>query len=101
VNGVNNPCPCGFRVPTWTEFKIERYSWSSMDAAGAFNSPLKLPLAGWREFSIGMLMQSGAVGVYWSSDGNILSGIHIIDNSGIIVTLAERARGYSVRCIKD
>lgn len=45
VNGVNNPWPVGYRLPTEAEWEAEEQTWSSSDAAGAFASPLKLPVA--------------------------------------------------------
>ncbi|MDZ7738238.1 MAG: hypothetical protein U5K32_04025 [Bacteroidales bacterium] len=42
--------------------KPERTSWSSNDAAGAYASPLKLPLAGDRYTSDGSLFNVGSYG---------------------------------------
>ncbi len=102
VNGVNNPCPAGFRLPTAAEFDQERLSWSSLDAAGAFASPLKLVTAGARIYSNGSLVGMNATGFYWSStdDGNSPSGLYF-DSSSASGLNSYYGHGFSVRCIKD
>jgi uncharacterized protein (TIGR02145 family) len=102
VNGTNNPCPMGYRVPTEAEWNAERQSWSSQNSTGAFASPLKLPLASYRDFGSGSLLPGGTVGYYWSSSvsGTGASHLYII-SSDAGQGIYTRADGYSVRCIRD
>ena len=102
VNGVSNPCPLGYRIPTYTELDAERVSWSANNLIGAFESPLKLPLAGNRNYSDGELRTVSLDGSYWSSniDGINSQGLYFI-NVNALVYNHNRAYGFSVRCIKD
>ncbi|MCF8331581.1 MAG: fibrobacter succinogenes major paralogous domain-containing protein [Bacteroidales bacterium] len=102
VSGTNNPCPSGYRLPTEAEWETERQSWSSNDAAGAFASPLKLPVAGYRYRSSGSFLYVGSVGYYRSStvDGIQVYLLHIFSNDAYMRN-DYRAHGFSVRCLKD
>lgn len=99
VNGVNNPCPLGYRLPTEVEWNAELSSWTPKNADGAFASPLKLTIAGSRELIIN---NTGISGSYWSStisgDGSRYLNF---SNTGSFVLTHNRVYGGSVRCIKD
>jgi hypothetical protein len=103
VNGVNNPCPGNYRLPTEAELDTEETSWNSNNAFGAFSSPLKWTRAGYRYFGSGSLDYVGATGRYWSSSLYSTFSRFLTFNStapnGMID--ANRADGDSVRCIKD
>jgi uncharacterized protein (TIGR02145 family) len=102
VNGVNNPCPVGYRLPTEADWNAERASWSSQNSVGAFNSPLKLPRAGTRHYSSVSLFDVGSVGSYWSSSVSGTSASFLYFDSSLAgMGSVDRANGYSVRCIKD
>ena len=100
VNGINNPCPMGYRLPTENEFISERATWGSYDQLGAFNSPLKLPDAGMRTYLKGELSDYSSG--YWSSTTiHTQSRYLLFENQNAFVGWTQRANGFSVRCIKD
>ncbi|MEN9975863.1 MAG: hypothetical protein RIR36_23 [Bacteroidota bacterium] len=105
ANGINNPCPWGYRLPTATEWEAERQSWTSNDANGAFASPLKLPLAGYRHSQLDIGIASGTeYGYYWSStvNGNESKVLAFsVYDSNANISNQGRSYGSSVRCIKN
>lgn len=102
VNGINNPCPLGFRIPTEEEFEAERLSWTSNDAAGAFGSPLKLTLAGARSRMTGALGNIGTfVGYRTSAINGSQTRLMGISLSIAMMGDRDKADGNCVRCILD
>jgi uncharacterized protein (TIGR02145 family) len=102
IYGINNPCPSGFRLPTEVEFEAEIECWTSIDAEGAFDSPLKLPLAGYRSGSFGLVEGVGQLGRYWTSTiRGVTSRRLALGKTSAGMLNSGRAGGSSVRCIKD
>jgi hypothetical protein len=100
VSGTNNPCPIGYRLPTETELNNQRLSWASNNSVGAFASPLKLPMGGYRNTS-GSLTTVGTYGDCWSSTIISNSSRDLYFDSSASMGTGGRANGVSVRCIKD
>jgi len=106
VNGINNPCPVGYRVPTKAEWETELTYWSPKNRLGAFNSDLKLPAAGRRSGTntSANIVNAGLVGVYCSStlwtDDEYVFGM-LYGSNGAEVGVNFKTNGCSVRCIKN
>lgn len=102
LGGVNNPCPQGFRLPTESELQTEVASWASQDAAGAFGSPLKLVLSGYRHYNDGLLTNVTTYGYLWTSNvsGDSVRRLYF-NSSEAVFGIGARGAGFPVRCIKD
>jgi len=101
VNGINNPCPSGYRIPTETEINNELLSWMQNNSVGAYASTLKWTLGGYRQIFNGALVVVGSTGYYWTSTASGTFSRCFNFGSNAIITDEWRAFGFSVRCIKN
>jgi len=91
-----------FRIPTEAEWEAERLSWATNNAAGAFGSVLKLPMAGGRMYIDGSTVNVDITAYYWSSavNGTVVRNLRFF-NTNAVMGDNWRAYGFSVRLIKE
>lgn len=99
--GINNPCPPGWRVPTEAEMLAELLTWTPQNPSGAYASTLKWPVGGYRSTS-GELLNEGSWGIVWSSTTSG-TGSRILFYFGQVATILDlnRAFGVNARCVLD
>ncbi len=113
-----DPCPDGWRVPTYAELKgliSNRSTMTSVDGqngywfsgASTYTSDVPqvfFPATGLRDCSDGAKANNrGYDGYYWASrpsDGSYACTL-LLDNSSASIYLVIRAYGFSVRCVQD
>ena len=111
---ANDPCPQGFRVPTFAQWNGVRNNntqsitgtWTSSStnySSGRFFGPgLMLPAAGVRD-GIGELYSRGYRGTYWSSSESGTGSSESLDfySFGTIPFGTDRRNGHSLRCVAE
>jgi len=108
----NDPCPVGWRLPTFMELESLFDSggeWNELNGiSGCFYSDgvnkLFLPAAGARWSNKGEVLGTGTDGYYWSStktNYNLYSHLLHIRNDHGHVSSSHRAGGFSVRCVAE
>ncbi len=100
VNGINNPCPQDYRLPTEIEIHALALAEGITSSTTAANSSLALSASGRRIYTTGSISNLDSFGYYWFStiNGDYARGIII---SGPNYLDLRRANGFAVRCIKD
>lgn len=103
ASATTNPCPSGFRVPTITEWNNLKLAGSFSSASSMASNVLKLPSAGYRNYTSGALVDVGGRPYYWSSTINGANAYYTYADTSNSYTAYgfARAMGASVRCIKD
>ena len=94
VNGINNPCPSGYRLPTTTEVKAEIATFSAGSPTGAYNSVLKFTWGGGSQYWTGTIN-----GNYSDYIENHLNNVNFYVQDSPYNS--ERSKRRIVRCIKN
>lgn len=103
LNGINVPCPEGYRLPTEAEATEERLSWSSNNAAGAAASPIQLIPTGYRSGTTSSILALTQASYWTSTTGTVMSvQANTLNAGSSSASVAEHARstGRAVRCIR-
>ena len=118
---INDPCPFGWRVPTFDELNSlgDLYDQNNVIKQPTTKNGIKgyllennpddgnslfLPAAGIHGFFAGSFYASEEMGCYWSSTPNSPFAYYLScepDYSTFSVSQSHRANGFSVRCVRD
>ena len=119
VKTDNDPCPDGWRVPTYNELnelQSNHSSWTKnangqsgywLSGASTYADDVPqifLPAAGYRDYSDGDAYYRGDSGYYWSSRPYSYSAYRLYLRSlsvNMLYSFYHRAYGYSVRCVQE
>jgi uncharacterized protein (TIGR02145 family) len=108
---ANDPCPCGWRVPTYSELSSlvnSGSSWTTQNGVtcliiGSGSNTVFLPAAGILDDHVGTHILADMMGYYWSS-----TQLNSANSLGIFFSSygggkfdENRTYGLTVRCVKE
>lgn len=101
LNAANNPCPRGYRVPTYSEFMAEINYYSITNNTNAFsNNPLRFMAPG--SFIGGTLSVDYTFSSYWTSSyNNSANRTSMYLGTTVSYYDDDPKHGFAIRCIKD
>ncbi len=108
---IFDPCPAGWRVPSFMKSNTHESPWSGIDAFArswnyngyAFSGFGFWPASGARLYSSGNLSDVGSKGEYWSASryGDGASTFTFNSSSVYLDRNYYRTSGYAVRCVRE
>lgn len=90
-----------WRMPTEAEWSKVLRTEKITDSRTAFDSNLKLPMAGFRAAKTGIISGEGKMGRYWTATAANKGNAHLVNivSNGVDLPAYSRSGGLSVRCI--
>ena len=100
LNGINNPCPTGWRLPTNSEITSFISNNGSLTEASAYSSVLKMPASMGRDRNSAAVNGNNANNLYWMSYGTGSVGLQFYAG-GYTFFPQNPNYGGAIRCVQE